>query len=88
LEDITLKQQTEVTGESRLHLLNISGKFSLVDNLPAKIQIHQDEIEHLKKENNQLQREIQRGVEEKLHENTTGATEDSPEPTAYPRRSS
>ena len=74
LEDMTLKQ-TEVTGESRFDLPNISGKFSMVDKLPEKIQIRQDEIERLKKENNQLQREIQRGVEEKLLENTTGATE-------------
>ena len=75
LEDMTLKQLTEVTGESRFDLPDISGKFSLVDKLPEKIQIHKDEIERLKKENNQLHREIQRGAEEKLVENTTGATE-------------
>ena len=75
LEDMTLKQLTEVTGESRFDLPDISGKFSLVDKLPEKIQIHKDEIERLKKENNQLHREIQRVAEEKLLENTTGATE-------------
>jgi hypothetical protein len=74
LEDMTLKQQTEITEESRLALPNIRGKFSLVDNLPEKIQIHQDEIERLKKENNQLLQGIHRGVEERLLENTTGAT--------------
>jgi hypothetical protein len=40
LEDMTLKQLKEITGESRLALPKIRGKFSLVDNLPEKIQTH------------------------------------------------
>ena len=74
LEDMTPKQQTEITGDSRLALPNIRGKFYLMDNLPEKIQIHKDEIENLKYENNQLIQEIHRGAEERLLENTTGAT--------------
>jgi uncharacterized small protein (DUF1192 family) len=54
LEDMTLKQQKEVTGEIRFALPNINAKISLVEDLPEKIQIHQDEIERLKKENKQL----------------------------------
>ena len=68
LEDMTLKQQKEVTGESRFALPKINGKFSLVEDLPEKIQIqiHQDEIERLKKENSQLLGAIHHGVEERL----------------------
>ena len=54
LEDMTLKQQKEVTEESRFALPNINGNFFLVEDLPEKIQIHQDEIERLKKENKEL----------------------------------
>jgi hypothetical protein len=82
---MTLKQQKEVTGESRFALPNINGKFSLVEDLPEKIQIqiqiqiqiHQDEIERLKKENKQLQMAVHRQIAVGHNVDTGGVCEDA-----------